>query len=357
MKKLFNLLRFHLDKLFIYTAPLMFFSYGYFLLFEDFSFFNLIIFILVPFFQQSFIFTYLKNSNQKLLWTDINQQKSLYLMGSSFLIVRWVAIPLTIVTGIEIYETQANFGTILWLQFFYFYLVGGTLSYLGTGLLYLSHYREYKPFKNIINPSFLLKLLPVKYLFRPIIFISFGLIQWALLIQRPKILGGGVAEVKKIDQKLKIQLTKELLETNGRLSYFNTEEEFIKTPEFTIVSIVDFIRWAFTEGMTLAPAIHNAHIHLNWLFLRKNSDILYWRRNSDEEQRFKEWKSKINAMQTEVDALILQAQGSVDDANNSTYEYIKIMIAIEHQGEISEAQITENIDHITIRFKDLGLMI
>jgi len=357
MKKLLHLLKFYIDRILIYSSPLLFFSYGYFLIFEDFSFFNLIMFILIPFLQQAFIFTYLKNSNQKLLWTDINHQKSLYLMGNSFLIVRWVAIPLSIFTGIEIYETQANFGTVLWLQFFYFYLVGGGLSYLGTGLLYQSHYREYKPFKNIINANFLLKLIPAIYLFRPIIFISFGLIQYALLIPRPKIYGGGVAEVKKIDQKLKIQLTKELLEMNGRLSYFNIEEEFIKTPEFTIVSIIDFIRWAFTEGMTLAPAIHNAHTHLNWLYLRKNSDILYWRRNSEEEQRFKDWKNKIDAMQTKVDALIHQAKGSVDDANNSTYEYIKTMLTIEHQGEISETQITQNIDHITIRFKDLNLMV
>ena len=62
-------------------------------------------------------------------------------------------------------------------------------------------------------------------------------------------------------------------------------------------------------------------------------------------------------MQQKVDAIILQAKNSVDDANQATYDYIKLMVLFDHPGLITEKEITQNIDHVSGRFKQLKLML
>ena len=227
MKNILWLMKFYVDKFLIYVATVMFFGFGYNLLFGGFKFFDLFYFLISPFLLYFFTQSYISNPNQKILWTDIGCAKYMFLWAQSFLIVRWLCIPLAIATIIFIYQKQANFGTVLWFKFFYFYIVGAGTAYIGTSLLYQIGYREYKPYKNIINSNFFLKLFFSHYLFWVIPFFSFGLIQFSNVVGRLEGLGGGLFEFKKIDQKLKIQITKELLKINGRLPYVKNEEEFI----------------------------------------------------------------------------------------------------------------------------------
>ena len=144
----------------------------------------------------------------------------------------------------------------------------------------------------------------------------------------------------KTQDELNHQLTKELLVMNERLYNFytgnvkkNPKEDFTNTPEFRITSMTDFMRECFDYDM-------------------KISEIILMMHNSYS------WGNKPSLIKKEIDALIHQAKvGSDDCASECAYKYIKTMVSIEYPYLLSEAQITENIDHITIRFKDLGLMV
>ena len=225
----------------------------------------------------------------------------------------------------------------MWFKFFYFYIVGAGTAYIGTSLLYQIGYREYKPYKNIINSNFFLKLFFSHYLFWVIPFFSFGLIQFSNVVGRLEGLGGGLFEFKKIDQKLKIQITKELLKINGRLPYVKNEEEFINTPEFIIISIIDFIRWSLSLGWTLSSTIFHIHKTFNWRYLLIN-------------------RNNIPEIEKKVEHLMAQLKGPIDDVNKYTYEYIKTMVAIEYPEVIPDNKVELNIDHIVAKFKNLNLM-
>tara|TARA_B110000238_G_C15797173_1_gene298494 strand:- start:12 stop:455 length:444 start_codon:yes stop_codon:yes gene_type:complete len=144
----------------------------------------------------------------------------------------------------------------------------------------------------------------------------------------------------KTQQELKNQLIKELLVMNERLYNFyvgnvkkNPKEDFTNTPEFRIACMTDFMRECFGCDMII-------------------SEIILMMHNSYS------WGNKPSLIKKEIDALIHQAKvGSDDCASECAYKYIKTMVSIEYPYLLSEAQITENIDHITIRFKDLGLMV
>ncbi|MBT5274743.1 hypothetical protein HOL82_02285 [Candidatus Woesearchaeota archaeon] len=359
--KILYVLRLYLENFAIFTTPILFFSSLHGLLFKEFEFFNLFYVLFAPFALRFFIYQSALNPYRKILWTDLFYAKRLYLWGRSLLFVRWVTIPIIISIGFSIYQEQAGFGTFMWLELLYFYAVGAGTAYFGTSLLFNTRYREYKPFKNVINSNFLLKLFPFTYLFWIAPFLSFSFIQFTNVIKIPKaFFGGGLVEFKKIDQKLKIQLTKELLKMNERLSFFKTDEELIDTPEFTIISILDFIRWGFDQGMTLSPALHHIHNSFNWKYLLiktyyKNSKQS--QRNTDEEQKLKDWISKIDEMEKKVSTLIMQARGSIDDANVSIYEYIQTMADVEYPGVTPDNKVELNVDHIIARFKNLNLMV
>jgi hypothetical protein len=346
----FWLIRFYSDKFLIYGTSLMFFFFGFFLLFEEFKFFNLFYFLISPFLLHFFIQSYILNPNQKILWTDLGPAKYMYLFAKSFLMIRWIFIPLAIGTLLFIFQNQADVGTVLWFKFFYFYIVGCGTAYFGTSFLYQCGYREYKPYKNIINFNFLLKLLFTPYLFWGVTIFSFSLIQFSNVLGRPEGLRGGLFEFKKIDPKLKIQLTKELLKMNGRLINVKQEEELINTPEFTIISIIDFIRWSFSLGWTLSPTILHIHKTFNWRYLIIKAF------QSAEEQRILNCRNNIPEMEQKVEHLIAQLKGPIEDVDEYKYEYIKIMVAIEYPNVIDENKVELNIDHITAKFKDLNLM-
>ena len=351
--------KFYVDNCFLHLISLMFFSFGFFLLFEEFKFSNLFLFLISPFSIDFFIRSYISNPNQKILWTDLDPAKYMYLFAKSFLMVRWIFIPLAIGTLLSIFQKQADFGNVLWFKFFYFYIVGCGTAYFGTSLLYQSGYREYKPYKNIINFNFLLKLSITPYLFWIIPFFSFGLIQFSNVLGRLDAFGGGLFEFKKIDPKLKIQLTKELLNMNGRLINVKQEEEFIKTPEFTIISIIDFIRWSFSLGWTLSPTILHIHKTFNWRYLiikHLYSHIKSIKFQSAEEQRILNCRNNIPEMERKVEHLIAQLNSPTANVDDYTYEYIKTMVAIEYPSVIDDDKIELNIDHITAKFKNLNLM-
>ena len=144
----------------------------------------------------------------------------------------------------------------------------------------------------------------------------------------------------KTQQELKNQLIKELLVMNERLYNFyvgnvkkNPKEDFTNTPEFRIVSMTDFIRECFECDMIISEIISMMHNSYSW-------------------------ENKPSVIKKEIDALIHRAKvGSSDCASECAYKYIKKIVAIEHPYLLSEAQITQNIDHITIRYKELGLMV
>jgi hypothetical protein len=144
----------------------------------------------------------------------------------------------------------------------------------------------------------------------------------------------------KTQDELQQQLTKELLVMNERLSLFytgivkkNPKEDFTNTPEFRIACMTDFMRECFGCDMIISEIISMMHNSYSW-------------------------ENKPSVIKKEIDALIHRAKvGSSDCASECAYKYIKKIVAMEHPYLLSEAQITQNIDHITIRFKDLNLMV